>query len=94
VIHYASKPENMKVQPFFYPLKELNDYEDWLPGDKPALTDAQLNVEFYNIMPGSWRVQYTISGRSAHTTTCAELLHYFCIQEHKKISKEGKSSAA
>jgi hypothetical protein len=48
VMHYASKPEDMKVQTFFYRLKELNDYIDWLPGEEPALTDAQLNLAFYN----------------------------------------------
>jgi hypothetical protein len=84
-IRYASKPEHMKVQTFFYRLKELNDYVDWLPGLEPALTDAQLNLAFYNGMPGSWRVRYAISGRSAHTTTRAELLHYFRVQEHEQF---------
>jgi hypothetical protein len=88
VIHYASKPENMKVQLFFYQLKELNKYVDWLPGDEPALTDAKLNLAFYNRMPGHWHVRYAISGCSAHTTMCAELLHYFHVQEHEKLSKE------
>jgi hypothetical protein len=68
-IRYASKPDDMKVQTFFYRLKELNDYVDWLPGGEPALTDAQLNLAFYNRMPGSWRVRYAISGWLAHTTT-------------------------
>jgi hypothetical protein len=36
----------MKVQTFFYCLKELNDYVNWLPGEEPALTDAQLNLAF------------------------------------------------
>jgi hypothetical protein len=56
IICYVQKPENMKVQPFFYRLKELNDYVNWLPGDKPALTEAQLNLAFYNRMPSCWRV--------------------------------------
>jgi hypothetical protein len=56
----------MKVQTFFYRLKELNDYVDWLPGEEPALTDAQLNAS-----QGSWRVRYAILGWSAHTTTHA-----------------------
>jgi hypothetical protein len=33
-IRYASKPDDMKVQTFFYRLKELNDYVDWLPGSE------------------------------------------------------------
>jgi hypothetical protein len=87
VIRYASKLEDMKVQPFFYCLKELNDYVDWLPGDKPALTDAQLNLAFFNGMPGSWRVCYAILGCFAHTTTRAELLHYFRVQEHEQMTR-------
>jgi hypothetical protein len=31
-------------------LKELNNYVNWLPGDEPALTDAQLDLAFYNGM--------------------------------------------
>jgi hypothetical protein len=90
VIQYASKPDNMKVQPFFYRLKELNDYVHYLPGDEPALTDAQLNLAFYNGMPGHWRVRHAISGRSAHTTTCAELLHCFCVEEHRQLNNAKK----
>jgi hypothetical protein len=63
-------------------LKELNGYVTWLPGDKPELTEAQLNLAFYNGMPEKWRVRHAISGRSAHTTTRAELIHYFRVQEH------------
>jgi hypothetical protein len=75
-------------------LKEPNDYVNWLPGDELALTNAQLNLAFYNGMPGHWHVCHAISGRSAHTTSCAELLHYFCVQEHKKISKDKVEKAA
>jgi hypothetical protein len=89
-IRYASKPDDMKVQTFFYRLKELNDYVDWLPGSEPALTDAQLNLAFYNRMPGLWRVRYAISGQSAHTTTRAELLHYFRVQEHELATSKAK----
>jgi hypothetical protein len=78
----------MKVQPFFYQFKELNNYVNWLPRDKPALTNSQLNLAFYHGMPGTWQVRHAISGRFTHTTTRAKLSHYFHVQEHKKISKE------
>jgi hypothetical protein len=81
------------VQPFFYRLKELNDYVNWLPGDKPALIEAQLNLAFYNGMPSRWRVRHAISGWSAHTTTRAELLHYFHVQEHDKPSNDKEAVA-
>jgi hypothetical protein len=56
VICYAQKPEHMKVVKCLRHcvretvcancLKELNDYVNWLPGDKPALSEAQLNLAF------------------------------------------------
>jgi hypothetical protein len=49
----AIKPNNMKVQTFFYQLKELNNYVDWLPGQEEKLTESQLNLAFYNGLPGS-----------------------------------------
>jgi hypothetical protein len=78
----------MKVQQFLYRLKELNDYVSWLPGDELALTNAQLNLAFYNGMSGHWCLCHAVLGQSAHTTTHAKLLHYFRVQEHKKISKD------
>jgi hypothetical protein len=33
-------------QTFFYWLKELNDYVDWLPGAETKLTEIQLNLAF------------------------------------------------
>jgi hypothetical protein len=48
----ASKPNMMKVQTFFYRIKELNDYVDWLPGQEEKLSDSQLNLAFYNRLPG------------------------------------------
>jgi hypothetical protein len=38
-------------------------------------------------------VRHAISGRSAHATSRAELLHYFRVQEHEKISVAYNSSA-
>jgi hypothetical protein len=81
VIRYASKPDNMKVWPFFYQLKELNDYVHYLPGNKPALTNVQLNLAFYNGMPGHWHIRHAILGQSAHSTMRTELLHYFRVQQ-------------
>jgi hypothetical protein len=38
-------------------------------------------------------VRHAILGRSAHATSRAELLHYFRVQEHEKISVAHNSSA-
>jgi hypothetical protein len=48
----SSKP---KVQTYFYQIKELNDYVEWLPGHEEKLTESQLNLAFYNRLPGSWQ---------------------------------------
>jgi hypothetical protein len=58
----ASKPKTMKVQTFFYRIKELNDYVDWLLGQEEKLSESQLNLAFYNRLPGSWRAKYMITG--------------------------------
>jgi hypothetical protein len=39
-------------------------------------------------MQESWHVRYAISGQSVHTATQAELLHYFCVQEHEENTKD------
>jgi hypothetical protein len=39
-LHLASKPETMKVQTFFYHIKELNDYVEWLPGQEEKLSES------------------------------------------------------
>ena len=45
------KPSNHHVQSFWYPMRELNGYVDWLPGNESALDDAQLKQAFYDAMP-------------------------------------------
>jgi hypothetical protein len=52
----------MKVQTFFYCIMELNDYVEWLPGQEEKLSESQLNLVFYNRLPGSWRAKYMIAG--------------------------------
>jgi predicted GTPase len=43
-------PKQMKTQSFFYRLRELNHYVDWIPGHEPKLTEDQLNLAFYTGM--------------------------------------------
>jgi hypothetical protein len=42
----SSKPDSMKVQTYFYQIKDLNDYVEWLPGHEEKLTKSQLNLAF------------------------------------------------
>jgi hypothetical protein len=83
----------MKVQTYFYWIKELNDYVDWLPGHEEKLTESQLNLAFYNGLPGSWRAKYMIAGRSVHTNNRSELLRYFHVQEHQQSIIDEKNEA-
>jgi hypothetical protein len=89
----ASKPEMMKVQTFFYRIKELNDYVEWLLGQEEKLSKSQLNLAFYNRLPGSWQAMYMITGRSVHTDNQSELLHYFRVQEHQQGINDAKNQA-
>ena len=45
------KPCDHHVQSFWYRMRELNGYVDWLPGNESALDDAQLKQAFYDAMP-------------------------------------------
>jgi hypothetical protein len=58
----AIKLKMMKVQTFFYCIKEMNDCMEWLPGHEEKLSESQLNLAFYNRLPGSWRAKYMIAG--------------------------------
>jgi hypothetical protein len=78
---------------FFYQLKELNDYVDWLPGTEEKLNDSQLNLAFYNGLPGSWCVKFMIASWSVHTENCPELLQYFQVQEHQQDIIDSKNEA-
>jgi hypothetical protein len=83
----------MKVQTYFYWIEELNDYVEWLPGHEEKLTESQLYLAFYNRLPGSWWAMSMITGQSVHTNNQAELLRFFCIQEHQQGIIDEKNEA-
>ena len=47
---------------FWYRLRELNSYVDWLPGDKPGLNNEAIKQAFYDGMPITWKTRYTNAG--------------------------------
>jgi hypothetical protein len=69
-LHSAIKPKTMKVQTFFFCIKELNDYMEWLPGHEEKLSKSQLNLAFFTT---------DCLGRG----NSSELLCYFRVQEHQ-----------
>jgi hypothetical protein len=70
-------PKQMKSQSFFYQLRELNDYVDWLPGHEPKLTEDQLNLAFYTGMRLKWKERYINAGKSTQHDNRQSLLRYF-----------------
>jgi hypothetical protein len=82
----SSKPDSMKVQTYFYRIKELNDYVVQLPGHEEKLTKSQLNLAFYNRLPGSWWAKYMIARQSVHTDNRSELLRYFAYMSTSRAS--------
>jgi hypothetical protein len=89
----SNKPCSMKVQTYFYQIKELNDYMDWLPRHEEKLTESQLNLAFYNRLPGLWQAKYMIARRSVHADNQSELLRYFRVQEHQQSIIDEKNEA-
>jgi hypothetical protein len=73
----------MKVQAFFYHLRELNDQVDWLPGNEAKLTEGQLDQAFHDDMPTVWKERFVNAGRSVHAGHRAELLKFFRDQQHQ-----------
>jgi hypothetical protein len=71
----------------------LNDYVEWLPGQEEKLSESQLNLAFYNGLPGLCGAKYMITGRSVHTDNQSELLRYFRVQEHQQGINDGKDQA-
>jgi hypothetical protein len=74
-------PKQMKTQSFFYRLRELNDYVDWLPGHEPKLTEDQLNLAFYTGMRLKWKERYVNAGKSIQHNNRQSLLRYFRNQQ-------------
>jgi hypothetical protein len=72
-------------------VKFINFCVEWLPGHEEKLTKSQLNLVFYNGLPGSWWAKYMIARRSVHTDNQSELLHYFRVQEHQQSIIDDKN---
>jgi len=86
------KPRELPVHNFYYRLRELNAYVEWLPGTEPPLTDNQLKQAFYDAMPNSWRERFIGAGHSNLTMSMAELIRYFRLQENLAIKKMAENS--
>ena len=98
----SKKPCKIPVQSFWYRMRELNGYAQWLPGNEPVLTEDQLKQAFYDAMPSAWQERFINSGGSVATKTMAELVRYFRkqealavkkMQENQKEPKKDKGSA-
>ena len=52
------KPRELPVQLFWYCLREINGYVQYLPGTELAFTEPQIQQAFYNAMPNAWKECY------------------------------------
>jgi hypothetical protein len=73
------KPCDIPAQAFYYCLRELNGYINWLPGNETSLNEEQIKQAFYDSMPSTWRERYIQAGHSSVPMTIAQLLHNYCI---------------
>jgi hypothetical protein len=47
-----------------------------------SLNEEQIKQAFYDAMPSTWRERYVQAGHLSVSMTIAQLLRYFCQQEH------------
>jgi hypothetical protein len=59
-----------------------------LPGNEASLNEEQIKQVFYDAMPSAWRERYIQAGHSSVAMMIAQLLLYFCQQEHLAIPKQ------
>ena len=78
----CKKPRSIPIQAFWYKFKELNGYVEWLPGNEPALTEAQMKQAFHDAMPEKWRERFSNAGNTVTNQTMAEMVHCFGAMEN------------
>jgi hypothetical protein len=78
----------ISVQSFYYRLREVNGYIEWLPGIELPLNQDQLKQAFFDSMPTTWRDCFDEAGHSSSQMTLAEVLRYFRKQESVAIRKQ------
>jgi len=83
-----TKPVQMRVQAFYYRLREINGYIRWMPGQEAPLDDTQLKQSFYDGMPTAWKNRFTGTGRSPSATPLSSLLQFFRQQERTAQENE------
>jgi hypothetical protein len=81
------KPRDLPVQSFWYKLREINTYIEWLPGEEPALNEQQLKQAFHDAMPPTWRERFANAGNSLNGMTMAQVAQYFRGHESQATRK-------
>ena len=77
----CKKPRSIPAQAFWHKFKELNGCVEWLPGNEPALTEAQMKQAFHDAMPEKWRERFSDAGDTVTNQTMAEMVHHFRAME-------------
>ena len=75
------KPKRITVQVLVTLVQQLNNVADWLPGQMPILTDAELKQAYHDRMPSAWTERLAATGRTVPAEDLQSLRLYFSQQE-------------
>ena len=75
------KPKRITVQVLLTLVQQLNNVADWLPGQMPILTDAELKQAYHDRMPSAWTERLAATGRTVPAEELSSLRLYFSQQE-------------
>ena len=93
-LRVVRKPRDMLVQAFWYRLREINAYVEWLPGNENELNNDQLKQAFYDAMPATWKERFVNAGNSISTLALAQVIRYFRQQENQANMKKSTCATA
>ena len=88
------KPRDLPVQTFYYHLRELNSYIEWLAGTEAVLNNGQLRQALHDGMLPSWHERFNNAGNLVASSTTAQVVRYFRSQEKQAIQKQNDNNAS
>ena len=78
---FPKKPKRITVQVLVTLVQQLNNVADWLPGQMPILTEAELKQAYHDRMPSAWTERLAATGRTVPAEDLQSLRAYFAQQE-------------
>jgi hypothetical protein len=94
-LFHPDKPRNVSVHDFYYRLMQLNNYIEWLPGNKaPLSSEFQLRTAYHDGMPVTWKNSLVAAGLNHHMMPPAGVLNYFRGLERNAQQKQLDNTVA